>query len=58
MVIQRRSGGPRLHLPKGWPAKVQSSVLHVIALAKFAAVYTRSWAVNSSNQRGAAYGRA
>ena len=42
---------PRLPLPKGWPATIQSSILHVISLAQFAAVYTRSWAVNSSSQR-------
>ena len=42
---------PRLPLPKGWPAKIRSSMLHVISLAQFAAVYTRSWAANSSNQR-------
>ena len=42
---------PRLPLPKGWPAKIRSSMLHVISLAQFAAVYTLSWAVNSANQR-------
>ncbi len=42
---------PRLPLPKSWPATIQSSMLHVISLVRFAAVYTRSWAVNCSNQR-------
>jgi hypothetical protein len=31
-------------LPKSWPAKVRSAMLHVVSLAKYAAVYTRSWA--------------
>ena len=46
-----RQSAPRLSLPKGWPASIQSSILHVISLAQFAAVYTRSWAANSTNQR-------
>ena len=50
MTAQRRRA-PRLPLPKGWPVKIRSSMLHVISLAQFAAVYTRSWAANSSNQR-------
>ena len=33
-----------LRLPKSWPATVRSAMLHVISLAKYAAVYTRSWA--------------
>jgi hypothetical protein len=28
-------------LPKSWPATVRSAMLHVVALAKYAAVYTR-----------------
>jgi putative transposase len=31
-------------LPKFWPAKVRSAMLHVVSLAKYAAVYTRCWA--------------
>ena len=41
----------KLQLPKSWPAKVRSAMLHVVSLAKYAAVYTRSWAANSSNAR-------
>jgi transposase InsO family protein len=33
-------------LPKSWPAKVRSAMLHVVSLAKYAAVYTRSWAAD------------
>jgi hypothetical protein len=33
-----------LRLPKSWPAKVCAAMLHVVSLAKYAAVYTRSWA--------------
>lgn len=38
-------------LPKSWPAKVGSAMLHVVSLAKFAAVYTRSWAADCSRVR-------
>ncbi len=34
-------------LPRGWPRRVKSAMLHVISLAQYAAVFTRSWAVNS-----------
>jgi Tfp pilus assembly protein PilX len=34
-------------LPRGWPQHVRSAMLHVIALAQYAVVYTRSWAVNN-----------
>ena len=38
---------PTIALPKSWTAHVRSAVLHVIALAQYATVYTRSWAANS-----------
>jgi transposase InsO family protein len=38
-------------LPIGWPAFVKSAVLHTIALAQYAIVYTRSWAADSRNGR-------
>ncbi len=41
----------RLTLPKHWPLAVRSGMLHVISLAQFAAVYSRSWAADSVNQR-------
>ena len=34
-------------LPKNWPATVQTSMLHVIGLAKFAIVNGRGWTANS-----------
>jgi putative transposase len=37
--------------PKSWPAKVRSAMLHVVSLAKYAAVYTRSWAADCPNAR-------
>jgi len=37
---------PRIHLPRGWPRRVKSAVLHVIALGQYTVAYTRSWAVN------------
>ena len=42
---------PRIPLPRGWTSHVRSAVLHVIALAQYATVYTRSWAANSLNMR-------
>src|SRR5262245_60103272 len=41
----------KLCLPKSWPAKVCAAMLHVVSLAKYAAVYTRSWAADSPNAR-------
>ena len=38
-------------LPKHWPRSVKAALVHVISLAQYALVYTRSWAANSSNQR-------
>src|SRR5262249_44025937 len=44
---------PAVHipLPKSGPAKVCAAMLHVVSLAKYAAVYTRSWAADSRNAR-------
>ena len=42
---------PKIPLPRGWNQKVRSAVLHVLSLAQYTAVYTRSWAVDSANQR-------
>ncbi len=41
----------KLQLPKSWPTNVRRAMLHVVSLAKYAAVYTRSWAANSPNAR-------
>jgi hypothetical protein len=38
-------------LPKSWPAKIRSAMLHVVSLAKYAAVYTRSWAADCTRAR-------
>lgn len=45
------AGSPRVRLPCDWPGTVRSAVLHAIALARFAIVYSRSWAANSANAR-------
>ncbi len=45
------SSRPRLPLPKHWPSRVRSGVLHAISLAHFSLTYTRSWAANSWNAR-------
>ena len=41
----------RLSLPRGWPRRVQSVVLHVMALARYSITTTRGWAANSINAR-------
>jgi transposase-like protein len=38
-------------LPKGWPRRVRSAVIHVISLAHYSLVVTRSWAADSWNAR-------
>ena len=42
---------PQIPFPKAWNRHVRSAMLHVISLSQYAAVYTRSWAVNSINAR-------
>jgi hypothetical protein len=37
---------PKIPLPKRWPSRVKSAMLHVISLTQFAMAYTRGWAVN------------
>jgi putative transposase len=42
---------PAAPLPKHWRRSVRSAVLHVIALARWAAVQVRGWAAGSMNPR-------
>jgi transposase InsO family protein len=42
---------PTIPLPKQWPSRVRSGVLHAISLAHFSLTYTHSWAANSWNAR-------
>ena len=37
----------KINLPKSWPPVVRSGKLHVVSLAKYAAVYIRGWAADS-----------
>lgn len=39
----------RLALPKGWPNRIRSAVIHVISLAHFSVTFARSVAADSSN---------
>ena len=41
----------RLPLPKGWPKRIRSSVIHAISLAHFSVTFARSVAANSINAR-------
>src|SRR5260370_41384360 len=49
--MSKRTSAPKLTLPRSWPCQVRSALLHVVALAQYAAVYTRSWAAESRNAR-------
>ena len=54
MTTCHRSRESRSPLPRNWPRSVRSAVLHAIALAQFAIVYTRSWAAEQHQRPGAA----
>ena len=42
---------PRIPLPKSWTKHVRSAMLHIVSLAQYTTVYTRSWAGDSVNGR-------
>ena len=42
---------PEIPLPRGWPSRIKSAILHVISLGRFTLAYTRGWAANSPNSR-------
>ena len=42
---------PKLSVPKHWKRSIQAAMVHVISLAHYALVYSRSWAANSSTAR-------
>ncbi len=46
-----KSSLPEIPLPRAWPSRVKSAILHVISLAQFTLAYTRGWAANSPNSR-------
>ena len=46
-----KSSLPAIPLPRAWPSRVKSAILHVISLAQFSLAYTRGWAANSPNSR-------
>ena len=41
----------RLPLPKGWPKRIRSSVIHAVSLAHFSVTFARSVAAASINAR-------
>jgi hypothetical protein len=45
-----KSKQPQIPLPKSWATHVTSAVLHVVALARYALTYSRSWAADSTNR--------
>ena len=46
-----KPSSPAIPLPRAWPSRVKSAILHVISLAQFAIAYTRGWAADSINTR-------
>ena len=42
---------PKIHLPKSWPTIVQKAMIHIMSLAHYALVYSRSWAADSKLAR-------
>ncbi|MEE9294615.1 MAG: hypothetical protein V3W34_06615 [Phycisphaerae bacterium] len=45
--MTKHTNPPRIPLPRGWPRRVKSAMLHVISLAQYSMAYTRGWAANS-----------
>ena len=41
----------QIPLPKAWSTQFKSAVVHLISLAQYALIYSRSWAADGSNQR-------
>jgi hypothetical protein len=49
--MSKSNSVPQISLPNSWPGCVRTGMLHVISLAKYAIVHTRSWAADSRNAR-------
>ena len=43
---------PKIALPKGWPAFVRESILHIIAMARISIMYARDWPEGMLRNRG------
>jgi DNA-binding transcriptional regulator YiaG len=43
-AMARYADSRGIPLPQGWPRRVKSAILHVIALAQYAVAHTRGWA--------------
>ena len=46
-----KPSSPAILIPRAWPSRVKSAILHAISLAQYTMVYTRSWAADSINPR-------
>lgn len=49
--MANKSKAPEIPLPKAWGKHVKSAVLHMIALAQYPLIHSRSWAADSTYQR-------
>ena len=45
---------PVIPLPRGWPSRVKSAILHVISLGQLTLAHTRGWAANIAPARRSA----
>jgi putative transposase len=50
-LVHPSAATPHLAVAKHWTRSIQAALVHVMSLAHYALVHTRSWAVNSSNDR-------
>jgi hypothetical protein len=41
-----KSAHSAIPLPRNWPSRVNSAILHVITLAQFTVAHTRGWVAN------------
>ena len=51
LAIPAKPSSPEIPLPRGWPSRVKSAILHVISLGQFTLAYTRGWAATPSCSR-------
>jgi hypothetical protein len=49
--MSRIKNPAKIQFPKAWLTCVRSAMLHVVSLARYAAVHTRSWAADNPNAR-------
>ena len=46
-----KSSAPEIPLPRSWPSRVKSAILHVTNLGRSSLAHTRGWAANSPSRQ-------